>query len=150
MLDFTHPNAQEQSETVGTVLKELGAEDKPQIIALNKIDRYRGEEGGIVSPEELSKEFELPEEYVPVSASHGIGMDLLLARIEAALDKGLAEIETLVPYGKEELVALFHQKGFIEAEEHQEGGTYLKGRIPPRYEAQFAGYPAEKNRQKAS
>jgi GTP-binding protein HflX len=150
VLDFTHPNAQEQSETVGKVLKELGAEDKPQIIALNKIDRYRGEEGGIVSPEELSKEFELPEEYVPVSASYGIGMDLLLARIEAALDKGLAEIETLVPYGKEELVALFHQKGFIETEEHQEGGTYLKGRIPPRYEAQFADYPAGKNRQKAS
>lgn len=147
VLDFTHPNAQEQSETVDKVLKELGADDKPQIVALNKIDQYRGEEGGVVSPEELSKEFELPEEYVPISAARGIGLDLLLAKIEAALDKGLKEIETLVPYGKDELVALFHQKGFIETEEHQETGTYLKGRIPPKYAGPFASYPA---RQKAS
>ncbi len=144
VLDFTHPNAQEQSETVGKVLKELGADDKPQIVALNKIDQYRGEEGGIVSPEELSKEFELPEEYVPISASRGIGMDLLITKIEAALDIGLKQIETLVPYGKDELVALFHQKGFIETEEHLETGTYLKGRIPPKYEGQFASYPASR------
>ncbi|MDB5080134.1 MAG: hflX [Chloroflexi bacterium] len=150
VLDFTHPNAQEQSETVATVLKDLGADDKPQIVALNKIDQYRGEEGGIVSPEELSKEFELPEEYVPISASRGIGMDLLIAKIEAALDKDLKEIETLVPYGKDELVALFHQKGFIETEEHREAGTYLKGRISPKYASQYEEYPAEKNRQKAS
>lgn len=144
VLDFTHPNAQEQASTVEAVLKELGAEDKPQIVALNKIDQYRGEEGGVISPEEISSEFELPDEYVPVSAAKGIGMDLLLAKIEAALDKNLKEVETLIPYGKEELVALFHQKGFIEVEEHQETGTYLKGRVPPKFEPYFAKYPARK------
>jgi len=98
----------------------------------------------LFSSEELTQDFDLPEEYVPISAAKGIGIDLLLAKIEAALDKNLKEVETLIPYGKEELVALFHQKGFIEIEEHQETGTYLKGRIPPKFEPYYAKYPAEK------
>src|SRR5207248_6504938 len=39
VLDLTHPNAEEQSETVDRVLKELGVGEKPRIVALNKIDR---------------------------------------------------------------------------------------------------------------
>lgn len=152
VLDFTHPNAQEQSETVEKVLKELGADEKPSIVALNKIDMFKGDEGGLLSPEEISEEFELPTEYVPISAQKGIGLDMLLERIEAALDKSLKEITTLVPYGKDELVALFHQKGMIEIEEHRESGTYLKGRIAAQFEPYYLAYPVPTGtkKQKAS
>lgn len=150
VLDFTHPNAQEQSQTVEKVLKELGAADKPSIIALNKIDMYRGEEGGVLSPEELSQEFDLPGEYVPISASKGIGIDLLLERIQAVLDKDMVQVNSLIPYGSQELVALFHQKGFIEQEEHRESGTYLKGRIPAQFAAPYRAYEINPQKQKAS
>ena len=38
VVDATHENAIEQSETVNDVLDELGAADKPRVTALNKID----------------------------------------------------------------------------------------------------------------
>ncbi len=150
VLDFTHPNAQEQSETVEKVLKELGADTKPRIIAMNKIDMFKNEAGEAVAPEEVSREFELPPEYVPISASQGIGIDLLLKTIETALDKGMVEITSLVPYGKDELVALFHEKGIIEKEEFRDGGTYLKGRLPVQFQYSYLPYPAKPGKQKAS
>ncbi len=147
VLDFTHPNAQEQSETVEKVLKELGASEKPQIIAMNKIDLMVGPEEG--EPEgqpnqaisqEISQQFELPENYVPISAEKGIGLDLLLQRIEQMLDKGMVKISVTIPYDKNELVSLFHTKGQVEQEDHREDGTYITGRVPIQYEPQFRKY----------
>ena len=140
VLDFTHPNAQEQSQTVEKVLEELGAEDKPSIMALNKIDMFRGEEGGLISPEEIQAEFELPDEFVPISASKGVGLDMLLERIQTVLDKDMAQLSVFIPYRAAELVALFHQKGYIEQEEHRDDGTYLKGRMPLKYREQYRPY----------
>src|SRR5438477_2175235 len=39
VLDITHPNAEEQAQTVDNLLAELGIAAKPKVIALNKIDR---------------------------------------------------------------------------------------------------------------
>src|SRR5438552_4759836 len=39
VVDITHPNAEEQSQTVDALLKELEVADRPRVIALNKIDR---------------------------------------------------------------------------------------------------------------
>ena len=39
VVDVTHPNAAEQMQTVIGVLEELGADDKPVVTALNKVDR---------------------------------------------------------------------------------------------------------------
>jgi GTPase len=143
VLDFTHPNAQEQSETVESVLKELGADEKPRIVALNKIDMYRGAEGGIVSSEELAREFKFPANYVPISASKGIGLDMLLETIQQMLDKNMVEVEVFIPYdSKQELVSIFHQKGLIEHEEHRASGTYLKGKLPAQFVHRYADYPA--------
>lgn len=148
VLDFTHPNSQEHSTTVEKVLKELGADTKPRIVALNKIDMFEGDEGGVLSPEEVTTEFELPAEYIPISASKGLGIDLLLQAIEKELDKSLVEITALIPYGQEELVAMFHQNAVVEKEEFREGGTYLKGRIPKQFVYSYRRYQVGK--QKAS
>ncbi|WP_410339376.1 GTPase HflX, partial [Sphaerobacter thermophilus] len=39
VMDVTHPKAAEQAETVRTVLEDLGADSRPKVTALNKIDR---------------------------------------------------------------------------------------------------------------
>lgn len=143
VLDFTHPNAQEHADTVEKVLGELGAKEKPRLMALNKIDLYRGNEGGVVSLEEISREFELPEACVPISAARGIGLDSLLETIQDMLDKNMVALTTFIPYGKDELVSVFHQKGFIEVEEHRETGTFIKGRLPMQFIPKFAAYPGE-------
>ena len=42
VVDVTHPNAAEQVQTVATTLEDLGADDRPVVFALNKIDRLIG------------------------------------------------------------------------------------------------------------
>ena len=38
VVDITHPNANQQYETVVETLEQLGASDRPVLVALNKID----------------------------------------------------------------------------------------------------------------
>ncbi|HBG69495.1 MAG TPA: GTPase HflX [Bacteroidales bacterium] len=44
VVDVSHPNYEEQMETVSKTLLEIGAGDKPVIIVFNKIDLYKHEE----------------------------------------------------------------------------------------------------------
>jgi GTP-binding protein HflX len=44
VLDVGHPHAQQQFDTVHSVLKEIGAKNKQEILLLNKIDTEEGEE----------------------------------------------------------------------------------------------------------
>jgi len=148
VVDFTHPNAQEQSETVETVLKELGADNRPRLIALNKIDLLIEKEElpadqtkpGQSLSEQITEQFDLPPEYVPISAQTGLGLDLLLKRIEEALDQGMVKVNLDIPYAQNELVAFFHKKGQVDHEEHRETGTLIQGRIPVQYEQLFKAY----------
>ncbi len=150
VVDFTHPNAQEQSETVSKVLKDLGAEEKPKVIALNKIDLIIGAEQtgsdllarGILpaTGEEIARDLNLPDNFVPISAETGLGLDILLKRIEDALESGMVKVNMVVPYARNELVALFHKKGRVELEEHKEEGTFIQGRIPVQYASLYQAF----------
>ncbi|MEO8284937.1 MAG: GTPase HflX [Chloroflexota bacterium] len=155
VLDLTHPNAEEQSATVDRVLKELGVGDKPSIVALNKIDSLfphlikQGNKNGNAPGEELdtttisakiTADLELGPGYVPVSAQEQWGLDSLLKAIQDALSTSLVSIKVLIPYKASDLVSLFHEKGFIEAEEHTENGTLITGRVPERLTAAFTSY----------
>lgn len=158
VLDLTHPNAEEQSETVDRVLKELGVGDKPRIVALNKIDRLfpnlvtKGKRIGTAPETEMEtatisarivEDLGLGEGYVPISAEQHWGLDSLLKSVQDTLGAGMVPIRVLIPYRESELVALFHEKGMVEQEEHQEGGTLILGRVPDRYASTFSRYSHE-------
>src|SRR5262245_40788849 len=42
VVDVSHPEAEEQIQSVDTVLKEIGAEGKPTLMVFNKIDQLNG------------------------------------------------------------------------------------------------------------
>ncbi|CCF82329.1 GTPase HflX [Nitrolancea hollandica] len=136
VLDVTHPKSAEQAETVRQVIEELGADDRPVITALNKIDRLNG----ALTPDQLAAELGLSPDYVPISAQTGNGLDLLLSRVEEVLasESRLVDVQVMVPYGEAGLVDLFHRKGQVRSEEFTETGAVLSGRIPqhmlPRFE----------------
>ena len=90
VVDITHPNAAEQSQTVDDTLVELGLAEKPRITALNKIDLLVEQgNGSLASMEELAEyELSLAEhrpDAVLVSAERGFGLDELLTRVREAL-----------------------------------------------------------------
>ena len=140
VLDLTHPNAEEQAQTVDRVLADLGVGDKPKLIALNKIDSLvpsdsseDGATGGDAWAAKIAVDMQLGPQYVPVSARKGWGLEKLLKRIQQTLQENWLPIDVLIPYTDSELVSLFHEKGIIETEEHTDAGTRIVGRIPKRY-----------------
>ena len=123
VVDISHKNAVQQMQTVGDVLKELGAVEQIVITALNKIDRLDDP----AQAESLLEEF---PNAVAISAQNGTGLEALLETISRALSERWAVIQVKIPYGEGDLVSLFHERGTVEHETHEPGGTLITGRIP--------------------
>jgi len=133
VVDVSHENAIEQSETVSDVLRELEALDKPRVTALNKIDL-------LADPSELDTT--LYPNAVPVSALQRVGMDALREKIAGVLAASMEAARVLIPFDKSELVELFHRRGHVAQEEHQPDGTLLVGRIPRSLRGYYKPYMA--------
>ena len=133
VVDVSHENAIEQSETVSDVLGELEARDKPRVTALNKIDL-------LDDPSEL--DITLYPNAVPVSALQKVGLDALREKIAGALAASMEAVRIVIPFDKSELVELFHRRGHVEHEEHMPDGTLLVGRIPRSLKGYYVAYKA--------
>jgi GTPase len=142
VLDVTHPNAAEQAKTVATVLEELGADDKPQVLALNKVDALPEAK----APDELAIELGLdPNEFagiVPISGLRGDGLAELLEVVERTLeaDAGFVPVRLTVPFTRGELVSRFHRFGRVEKTSHDERGTTIDGALPATLVGRFAPF----------
>ena len=133
VVDVSHENAIEQSETVSDVLGELDARDKPRVTALNKIDLLE-------DPTELDTT--LYPNAVPVSALQKVGLDALREKLAEVLAASMESLRVLIPFEKSELVELFHRRGHVQQEEHLPGGTLLVGRLPRSLKGYYQAYGA--------
>ncbi|HLL50124.1 MAG TPA: GTPase HflX [Thermomicrobiales bacterium] len=150
VVDVTHPNAPEQIQTVMDVLEELGADDKPVVTALNKIDRLTPNGSGEPSLDDLLARLgpaaALAVNPVPISARDGIGFDRLLGQIEMALeeDADFVPVTLTAPFAQSELVDRFHRLGRVEETTFDESGTTLLGYLPEQELGRFAPYIARR------
>jgi len=123
---------QRQVAAVEEVLEEIGADGRPMMLALNKVD--------VLSPD---FSLQLPGtvtalSMVRVSALKGYGIDELLCCISENLLLQFVALDVLIPYNRGELVALFHQYGTIEHESYEESGTHLRGYMPGNHSGPFS------------
>ncbi|HMJ90023.1 MAG TPA: GTPase HflX, partial [Candidatus Acidoferrum sp.] len=72
VVDISHPKADEQIEAVNSVLRDLGATDKPTLMVFNKMDRFQM--NGV-----FARHRERFPNAVAISAKTGEGIDALLA-----------------------------------------------------------------------
>ncbi len=138
VLDITHPNAQEQAQSVEATLQELEVADKPVLTVLNKVDQMPGIDEAEV--ELLAGELGLPEDYIAVSAQRGWGLATLCNHIEQELARTMVALDAMIPYQRNDLVALWHERGVVECQEFKAEGTYIQGRVPGALVRQFAGF----------
>lgn len=140
VVDVTHPDAAEQSDTVIEILDELKLDDRQMITALNKVDLV--ERDGVAPALPIH---DLPRDFVPISAATGQGLDVLLERIDEALSTTAAYtyLEVCIPYTNTELVDVFHRLGQVEEEEYREDGTLITGFVPTRFVERFREYALE-------
>jgi GTP-binding protein EngB required for normal cell division len=122
VVDASHPEAEAQIVAVDEVLAEIGADQRPQQLVLNKVDAA---DPDTVAALARRIEVELGQEPVCVSAVTGEGVEELVERITARLPSQRYRIHGHVPYARQDLVALAHRRGDVLAEEHTETGTLL-------------------------
>ncbi|HPS84853.1 MAG TPA: GTPase HflX, partial [Bacteroidales bacterium] len=85
IVDVSHPNYEEQMETVSKTLLEIGAGDKPVVIVFNKIDLYKHEENFLEEETDKTQQQLLEESIVGriqtpaifISAKKGTNIDKL-------------------------------------------------------------------------
>ena len=86
VVDISHHNAAEHVQVVEETLADLELQDKPRLLALNKMDlAVQGENG---AAPDLSALGETAQGGVMVSAAEGWGLDLLVNAIMERLDRG--------------------------------------------------------------
>ena len=83
VIDITHKDAVEQSQTVERILGSLHLNDKPRLTAVNKIDMLVDSIKDLDTVE--SKIGPAGENVVHISAVKGWGLDVLLERIDSFL-----------------------------------------------------------------
>jgi len=136
ILDITHPHVQEQSLAVEETLRQIGADDRPLVTALNKIDLLPSSGISPVLPE-IARRY---PNCVPISALEGTGLGLLLRRVEEVLEEELIPLRVLLPHGENNLLGLFHQRGLVRVERYTEQGVIIEGKLPQELEARFEKY----------
>ncbi|WP_300328917.1 GTPase HflX [Fusobacterium sp.] len=119
VVDASSENLFKEISVVEGVLKELGCENKPTILALNKTDK--------ISEEKLEevKEQLLNYEIVEISAKENINIDLLLDKAVDKLPEQLKKAEYLIPYSDTAMSAYIHNNSSVLSEEYLGEGIKL-------------------------
>ncbi|HSL34966.1 MAG TPA: GTPase, partial [Candidatus Limnocylindrales bacterium] len=124
VVDASDPRLREHRATVQTVLDELGAGDKPRLVAFNKADLI----------EKAANDAEAPAPAVAgsvlVSALTGFGLDTLRAGIAALLASLWVDVDVHVPYAAGELLARVRERGTVELD-YGERDVRVRGRAAP-------------------
>jgi GTP-binding protein HflX len=138
VLDLSSPAAAEQAETVEKVLADLGAADKPRVVALNKVD--------LLGPAARRRAVAaLTARYpgaVAISATNKAGLPHLLEAVDEASRGDVVKLEILVPYGREGVLAELRRIGGVEKTEYVEGGTRAWGWVARHAARRFESYKA--------
>jgi GTP-binding protein HflX len=131
MVDASAPEDElaEMLSAVDDVLAEIGADDRPRLLALNKVDLLDEDRR-----RELS--FRYPHA-VQVSAATGDGLDELRDAIEARFLATLEPMELLVPYEEGGRLSELHDlAGDMQREDTVEGAR-IRARVPAGVAARF-------------
>ncbi len=132
VVDGSHADPEGQLRAVREVLAEIGAQDVPELVVVNKIDT--------ADPLVVSRLLRTERDAVAISARTGEGLDKLRAVIEEQLPRPPVELEALVPYDHGELVSQMHRTGEVISVEHEAGGTRVRARVSEGLAAALAPY----------
>lgn len=126
----TEPDA--QIAAVEAVLVEIGAENIPKILLLNKSDLITDEHR-----ERLERMF---PEGIFVSAEKGDGIEPMLQAVARRLSSTRTTAQMLVPFSRPEIRSRLHDQAEVVDETHSEDGFLLTVKAPPQVFTVFKEY----------
>ena len=124
VVDGSDTHAREHRETVQAVLEELGAGDKPRLVALNKADLY---DAAYAAPDTPAP---VMGEVVPVSAVTGYGLATLRLSLSSAIAGLWEHVDVTLPYAEGELLARVRERGTVEVD-YRDREVHISGRVVP-------------------
>src|SRR6266542_185497 len=140
--DASSPEVGQQVEAVRGVLGEIGAGAIPEVLALNKVD--------VVSEMDREHAARRFPDAVAISAFTGEGTEALLERVALELPRPPVEVTLLVPYGRDEVIALLYRDAEVLSTEAGADGTLVWARVGDRELAAVGDYLVQTRRRRAS
>lgn len=125
VLDASAPQIYEFHETTLSVLRELGAAEKPMITVLNKVDLIKDDPDRI---HELKAHFD--ENAVFISTVTEEGLDKLTGRLCEMMVDRVARLNLRIPQARQELVALLHREAKVLSTEYEGNDVLLNAIVP--------------------
>ncbi len=123
VIDASHSKVEQQIDAVNVVLQEIGAEEKPVLCVLNKIDTEEGARAAKRVARTLGRS-------IAVSAITGENIDGLLDELSDCL-KGDKELMTLsIPLSEGRLLALLQNSATVLEEKYEGPNAELLVRVP--------------------
>ena len=138
VLDATRFNGRDQMEAVHEILQDLGAMDKPKVLALNKVDRLRPE--ALITL--LREDWSPYERVVAISALRKTGLGELGTAISETSPGDFVTVEVLLPYDQPARQAEFHARGRVEKIGYRADGVAIRGLLPRRLLPRFEPFTA--------
>ena len=132
VVDGSSPDVYDHFTTTLEVLRELGADEKRMVVAVNKIDLVEVERR-----HELAKHFDTA---VLVSVQTGEGLEELVARMGAMLLENVVRHDLRIPQARPDLIALLHREGKILTEDYEGNDILATATYPKRFLANFAEF----------
>jgi GTP-binding protein HflX len=121
VVDGSDDEPEAQLTAVRAVLADIGAQDVPELVVVNKSDAAESDV--------LSRLLRREPHSIAVSARSGDGIDKLLSLIEDELPHAPMQVDLIVPYDRGDLVARAYREGELDVVEHIETGTRIMGRV---------------------
>jgi GTPase len=126
VVDASTQSRDQHREVVERVLREIGADDRPVVIALNKIDRLEaGERTAAITEADRAGA-------VAVSARTGDGVASLLSALDDRLAAHTERVRLRVPFERGDVLARLHREGAVIDEAPDERGTWVTAMVTPK------------------
>ena len=132
VVDASSPNMETQVQAVTEVLKEIGAEDRPMLMVLNKMDiAVRGENQRL--PRELDGS-------VMVSAKDGTGLDNLMKALEGMFNAFLIPVNLVLPQTQPRAIAHVLSHGHVLSMSYSGNKVRMRVELPATMMHEFTQF----------
>ena len=137
VVDSSYENRDFYMEVTNKVIEQIGAGDKDQIVAYNKMDIAKS------VPLDVSD-----HEAVYLSAKTGENINVLVEKIREKIFGGRVEMTLLIPYQRGDITSYLCENAQIFSMEYEEEGTLLHGKLEREDALRYGGFavdPGEKS-----
>lgn len=137
VVDSSYENRDFYMEVTNKVIEQIGAGDKDQIVAYNKMDIAKS------VPLDVSG-----HEAVYLSAKTGENINVLVEKIREKIFGGRVEMTLLIPYQRGDITSYLCENAQIFSMEYEEEGTLLHGKLEREDALRYGSFtvdPGEKS-----